>query len=322
MYTIMQNIKEKACKLGKKILFFEIEDKRILEAVNMICKLGVDVILVGDREKIINNFKLHNIKFSDKIKMIEISDELISELSERLYELRKDKGLTLEQAKELVKQREYFSVMLVKENYADCMIGGSVTATGKILKPALQILREKGKTVSSFFSMIFKDKTYLFADCAMNINPDSEQLASIAMNTADAAKMFNLKPKIAMLSFSTNGSSNHEFVAKIREATAIVKNKCPHLIIEGEIQADAAIVKDVAKIKNANSEIKGDANILIFPDLNSGNISYKLVQHLAGCKAIGPIILGFEKPVNDLSRGCVVEDIVDLAMITILQCEK
>ena len=239
-----------------------------------------------------------------------------------MYELRKHKGLSLEEAKKLVKMREYFSVMLVKEGYADCMIGGSVTSTGKLLKPTLQILRQQGKIVSSFFVMVFDDKIFLFADCAMNINPDAEQLADIAINTANSAKMFGLDPKIAMLSFSTKGSSNHEFVEKIREAVAIVKNKRNDLIIDGELQGDAAIVKQVAELKCAYGEVKGDANILIFPDLNSGNIAHKLVHRLSGCISIGPIIQGLQKPVNDLSRGCGVQEIVDLAAISVLQCEK
>jgi len=325
---IMNKIKDKALKSEKKVLFFEAEDKRILKAVSLLCESGIKVVLVGNRKKIMNNFKFFGINFSEfsgKIFIIEINDKFVSELGLELYEIRKHKGLSLNEAKQLVKLREYFSVMLIKKGYADCMVAGSLTHTSKVLKPALQILRQQEQIVSSFFTMIFSDRIFLFGDCAMNINPNSEQLAEIAINTSGACYLFDMMPKIAMLSFSTKGSSNHESVEKVREATAIVRRKSPHLIIDGEMQADAAIVEHVAKIKLRNTEsddnlIMGDANVLIFPDLNSGNIAHKLVHRLSGCKTIGPIIIGLQKPVNDLSRGCSVEEIVDVAFVSLLQC--
>ena len=320
----MEKIKKKALDSSKKLLFFEVEDKRILKAATLLSELGIKIVLVGNREKILNSFRLFGLNFNEKIFIIEINNHFVGLLSEKLFELRKEKGLSLDEARKLVGYREYFSVMLVKCGYADAMVGGAVTHTGKILKPALQILRSKGKTVSSFFSMIFPDKLFLFADCAMNINPDAEQLADIAINTSECCYMFGMMPKVAMLSFSTKGSSNHESVEKVREATAIVRNKKPELIIDGELQADTAIVEHVAKIKLRNKVgdnlIMGDANVLIFPDLNSGNIAHKLVHRLSVCKAIGPIMVGLEKPVNDLSRGCSVEDIVDVGLVSLLQC--
>ncbi len=333
MDSILNNIKERALNSKKKILFYETEDQRILKAASELSELGIKIVLVGGREKILNNFKLFDIDFneklSEKIFFIEINNNFVSKLSKELYELRKHKGLTLEQATELVQQREYFSVMLVKQGYADALIAGSMTATGRVLKPALQVLRFGGKIVSSFFTMIFEDKILLFADCAMNIYPDAEQLANIAINTSEYCYMFDMIPKVAMLSFSTKGSSYHTSVEKVREATAIVKRKKPSLIVDGELQADVAIVEHVARIKlvnrpndKANDEnlVMGDANVLIFPDLNSGNIAHKLVHRLSNCRSVGPIITGLKKPVNDLSRGCSVQEIVDLAMITLLQC--
>lgn len=322
MYTVIEEIRKKAGSLGKKILFFEVEDKRILKAAELLSKQGIHVILVGCCEKIKQNFKLFGIDLDDGIKIIEITDQLADELGTKLHKIRENKGLSLHDALQLIRQREYFSTMLVKEGYADCMIGGALTHTDQVLRPALQILREKGKIVSSFFLMAFADKNILFADCAMNIEPDADELAEIAINTAGCASMFGMNPKIAMLSFSTKGSSNCESAEKVREAAAIVRKKRPELVVDGELQADAAIVEDVAQIKCPSSPIKGDANVLIFPNLDAGNISYKLVQRLSGCRAIGPIMVGLEKPVNDLSRGCSVEDIVDVAMISVMQCGK
>ena len=234
-----------------------------------------------------------------------------------------------EQAAQLVKNPLYLGVMLVKTGKADGMVAGSVNSTGDTLRPALQIIKTAPgiKTVSSCFIMVLPEGSkygengvMVFADCAVNIEPDAEQLASIAIASADTAKKIaGIDPKIAMLSFSTKGSAKHANVDKVVEATKIVNTIAPELQCDGELQLDAAIVESVAQLKAPGSKIAGHANVLIFPDLQSGNIGYKLVQRLAGAQAVGPICQGFNKPVNDLSRGCSSEDIVNVVAMTVLQ---
>jgi phosphate acetyltransferase len=238
--------------------------------------------------------------------------------------MRKAKGkdLTMDAALERMRQPHYYGAMLVKEDKADGLISGYNSQT-KPYYPAFEIItvKEGISRVSGVFIMVNKndDKYYFFSDCAININPGSEQLAEIALTTAGTCVSIGVKPKVAMLSFSTRGSAQHEMVDKVRNAAAIVKEKDKDLIVEGEIQLDAAIVPEVCRKKCADSRLEGDANVLIFPDLNAGNIGYKLVERLGHYRAIGPVMQGLNKPVNDLSRGSSIEDIAALAAVTVLQ---
>ncbi len=251
--------------------------------------------------------------------------ELAAGLAGKLYELRKHKGMTREQALETLKTPMYFAAMLVKEDLAHGYLAGAESTTGNTLKPALQIIKTRPGIgiVSSFFLMVLADTGWgddgvlVFADCALVPDPDENQLAEIAITTADSFKtMMRTEPRVAMLSFSTKGSASHPSVDKVAGATKIVQEKRPDIQIDGELQADAALVESVGAKKSPGSSVAGKANVLIFPDLASGNIGYKLVQRLAGAEAIGPVIQGIAKPVNDLSRGCSVEDIVSVAAIT------
>lgn len=266
---------------------------------------------------------------------IEIIDPLTSaktaEYANAFYELRKSKGVTEEKALATVKDPVYYGTMMVKVGDADGLVSGAVHSTGDLLRPGLQIIKTAPgiKVVSSFFVMEVPNSPYgdngtlLFGDCAVNPNPSAEELASIAISTADNAKaLCGIDPKVAMLSFSTMGSAKHEYVDKVVEATKIAKEARPDLAIDGELQLDAAIVGKVAKLKAPNSTVAGNANVLIFPDLQAGNIGYKLVQRFAGAEAIGPICQGFAKPINDLSRGCSYEDIVNVVAITAVQAQN
>jgi phosphate acetyltransferase len=250
--------------------------------------------------------------------------------SEKFYEMRKEKGVTMEKAVQTMKDTLFFAAMMVKLNMADGMVAGAINTTGNTLRPGLQIIKmAKGiSVVSSCFIMEVPNKKYgdngvlIFADCAVNPDPDSEQLAAIAVSSAATGKaLCGIEPRVAMLSFSTKGSAKHELVDKVAKAYETVKTLAPELNVDGELQADAALVEEVGQLKSPGSPVAGKANVLIFPDLQSGNIGYKLVQRLAGAEAIGPICQGFAKPVNDLSRGCSVEDIVSVVAITAVQAQ-
>lgn len=319
---IIESIKKTIVGTGKKIIFPEATDERILKATEAIIKDNIaHVILIGNVKEIVE--KIDSLKLNIDINKIKIMNSANPEddYAEDFYNLRKHKGITLEQAKKMIKEPIYYGTMMLSKGKADALISGAVHPTSHTIKPALQIIGtvEEIKTASSYFIMQSESRTLIYADCAFNIAPDSQQLAEIAITTAESAKSLGIAPKIAMLSFSTKGSAKHETVDKVAIAAEIIKEKRPDLIVEGEIQADAALVPEVAKKKAPESNVLGDANVLIFPDLNSGNIAYKLTQRLAGYKAIGPVIQGLKKPVNDLSRGCSFQDIVDLAIITCSQ---
>lgn len=250
-------------------------------------------------------------------------DPRIESFAQRYYELREG-AVTLEQSREEMKRNIHlFGTMLVEGGIVDGMISGATCPTGDTIRPALHVIKTKEKfhKVSGFFFMILEERVLLFADCAIIIEPNSHELADIAIDTAETALRFGIEPKIAMLSFSTAGSAKHPLVDKVREATKIAQYKRPDLLIEGEMQVDAALVPDVCRRKFPQARSCGDFNILIFPDVQSGNIAYKLVQRLAGAQAIGPIIQGLRKPVNDLSRGCSIEDIINLAAFTTIEAQ-
>lgn len=323
----ISSIKQKAKTLNKKIVFPESLDERTLRATEIILKDGsAKPILLGKEAEIKATAKKLGLTINwDQVEFIDPEDKIrLEKYAAALVEIRKDKNLTLQEAQNLVKDINYFSVMVVQMDEADAMISGAVGTTGETVKPALQIIKTKEKfhKVSGIFFMIMENRLLLFADCAINIQPDAHELAEIAIDTAETAKRFGIVPKIAMLSFSTAGSAKHPLADKVREATAMVRYKRPDLIVDGEMQVDAALVPSVAASKFPKSKIKGDANVLIFPDLQSGNIAYKLVERLAKAKAIGPILQGLQKPVNDLSRGCSAQDIADLAAFTACEAQE
>ncbi|SKA76301.1 phosphate acetyltransferase [Clostridium sp. USBA 49] len=329
---LMKKFWEKAKADVKKIVLPEGEEERNIIASAIVKKEGLaELILLGNAEKIKSKAKELNVD----IEGIQIIDPAFSQkfstYTKEFYELRKNKGITMEKAEKMVKDPMYFGTMMVKLGDADGLVSGAIHTTGDLLRPGLQVIKTAPgiTTVSSFFVMLVPDCEYgsngmfLFSDCAVNPNPTAEQLASIAISTAETAKnLFDMAPKVAMLSFSTKGSAEHEFVDKVRRATEIAKELRPDLQIDGELQLDAALVKKVAAQKAPESSVAGLANVLIFPDLQSGNIGYKLVQRLAKAEAIGPICQGFAKPINDLSRGCSAEDIVNVVAITAVQAQN
>ena len=320
-------IKEKAVKLQKKIVFPETFDDRTLKAIEHILQENTArPVLLGKSEVIKQQAQKAGLNIDwNQVEFIDLEDPAKQQkYAQLLFDLRKDKGMTLEEAQKQVLDLNYFGVMVVAAGDADGLISGANATTSATVKPALQIIgtKEKFHKVSGIFFMILENRLLLFADCAINVDPNSYELAEIAIDTAETAKRFGIEPKIAMLSFSTNGSAKHPFTDKVREATQMVRYKRPELVCDGEMQVDAALVPAVSERKFPKSLIKGDANVLIFPDLQSGNISYKLVERLARAEAIGPILQGLKKPVNDLSRGCSWQDIVDLAAITACECEE
>lgn len=328
----MQKIWQMAQKDKKRIVLPEGEEERTLLACEKIKSNELaELILVGNKANIIKKAS----ELGANIEGIEIRDPEDSEATSRFanyfYELRKSKGMTIEKADKIVRDPLYYGTMMVKLGEADGMVSGAIHTTGDLLRPGLQIVKTVPgvSVVSSFFIMMVPDCKYgeegmlVFSDCAVNPNPSAEQLASIAIATAETAKQLcGMEPRVAMLSFSTMGSADHELVEKVRKATEMAKEQRSDLLIDGEMQLDAAIVKKVADQKAPKSKVAGNANVLIFPDLQSGNIGYKLVQRFANAEAIGPICQGFAKPINDLSRGCSVEDIINVVAVTAVQAQN
>ena len=323
--SFLENIKERAKAAAKTIVLPESEDPRMLKAADTLLRENITkVILIGKSGDIKANssgLDLSKAQFIDPADYSELNN-----LSEKLAELRKSKGLTQEAARDLLqKDPLYLGCMLVKEGLADGMVAGAVNSTANVLRPSLQILKTAPgiKLVSTFFIMIVPDcdmgekGVFLFSDCGLAQNPNSEELAAIALSSAESfKKLLGAEPKVAMLSHSSKGSAKHPDVDKVVEAVRLAKESAPNLMLDGELQLDAAIVPAIGQQKAPGSPVAGSANVLIFPDLDSGNIGYKLVERLAKAEAYGPITQGISKPINDLSRGCTAEDIVGVTAIT------
>jgi phosphate acetyltransferase len=317
--TLLDEIREKAKKLKKHIVLSDSLDERTLKAGRIIVDEKIaDVTLIGDEEKIYSLAEKIGVNLSGIRIVNPLKSELLSDFSHIFYNLRKHKGISFEEAREAMKNPLFFGAMMVREGMADGSVAGSISTTADVLRAGIQVvgLMDGISIVSSFFLIVFPNKVYSFADCAVVPNPTAEQLADIAISTAmNHKKLTGEEPIVAMLSFSTKGSAKHEMVDKVVQATEIAKSKRPDLIIDGELQLDAAIVPKVAEIKAPNSPVRGNANVLIFPNLDAGNIGYKMAQRMAGAEAIGPLVQGLKKPCFDLSRGCSVEDIVNVVAI-------
>jgi len=323
----LYNLEEWASHEKKKIVLPEGTDERILKAACRIQASGlVDLVLLGKKERICNLVKNKGINLNcNKIEIIDPeTDDKAVEYAQKIYELRKHKGITETTAKDLIKDVSYFGTMMVKEGDADGMVSGAAHTTQHTIRPALQLIKTKpeAKIVSSVFFMCLPDRVSAFADCAINPNPNAEELAEIAIASADSAQKFGIKPKVAMLSYSSGTSGKGEDVEKVRNATKIVMKKRPDILIEGPIQYDAAVDAEVGKKKLPDSPVAGQSNVLIFPDLNTGNNTYKAVQRETGALAIGPMLQGLRKPVNDLSRGCTVDDVYNTILLTAIQAQK
>jgi len=306
--SIIDKIYQQAKNSTKKIILVEPEDDRIIKAIKIASKEKLaDITLLDTPPKKHKNF-----------------DQFV----QQFYELRKEKGISMDQAKEIISNPLYFGTMMVKNKIVDGMVAGANNTSLETFRPALQIIKTKpGELIASSFFIVHTTNTnlgyygtFIFADCGLNINPNAEELAQIAIQSSHSfQQLIGSQPKIAMLSYSTNGSGVGESVDKVKKASQIINNNYPSLIIEGEVQADAAIIPNIAHKKNPDSKLQGQANILIFPNLDSGNIAYKLVERLGHAQAFGPLLQGINQPVNDLSRGCSVEDIVTTIAITSVQ---
>ncbi len=329
----IEEIKERAKKEIKTIVLPEAEDLRILQATDKIVKEGyAKVILIGNEEQIREDVKKNKLDIGDTKIVDPLKSEKLEEYTNTLFELRKEKGMTIEQATKLAKDTVYFGMLMVKDTTSDAdgLVSGAIHSTADTLRPALQILKTAPgtKLVSAFFVMVVPDcehgenGTFIFGDCGLNEDPGALALAEIAMSSSRSFKQLVRKePRVGMLSYSTYGSASSKSTEKVIKATEIVREKQPDLLIDGELQLDAAIIPEVADFKAPNSPIKGNANVLIFPDLNSGNIGYKLTQRLAKAEAYGPLCQGIARPVNDLSRGCSSEDVAGVVAITAVQAQ-
>ena len=333
--ALLDEIKAKAASLKKTIVLCEGEDKRVVEAAAQITKEGIaKIVLIGNEEeakRVAPGVDLTGITLVDPL-----TSEKTAEYAKILYEARKAKGMTEEQAAQQAKDRTMFGALMLKAGDVDGYVSGACHSTANTLRPGLQVVKTAPgiKTVSSCFIMIAPDGgnkynpdgVAVFADCAINIEPDAQQLADIAVSSAKTAKAIaGIEPRVAMLSFSTKGSGNDDkffkSVPKMQEATALAKEMAPDLALDGEFQFDAAVAPEVGELKAPGSKVAGHANVFIFPNIIAGNIGYKIAQRFGGYMAIGPVCQGFAKPLNDLSRGCNVDDIVATVAVTALQAE-
>jgi phosphate acetyltransferase len=328
--TLLESFKAKAKANPKRIVLPEGEEPRTVRAaVQIMQEKLAQVVLIGNQEKIQAVAKEQGVDVSGVPSIDPITSPRFEEYAQEYYEIRKSKGVTIDQARKCMTDTVFYGTMMVHKGEMDGLVSGALHTTGDTIRPALQIIKTKPliNIVSSSFVMIVPDCEYgdkgmfIFSDCAVMPNPSDNELAQIAIASAETAKVLcGMEPRVAMLSFSTYGSAQHELVDKVKRATTLAKQMAPELMIDGELQADAAIIPRVGKSKAPNSPIAGQANVLIFPDLQSANIAYKLVERLAKAQAVGPVLQGIAKPINDLSRGCSVDDIVHLVAITSLQC--
>lgn len=316
----------------KTIVLPEGEDKRVLEAAHIVASEGAAKIVILGNKAEIEAFFAQNGWDLNGIEIIKPEESAnLAAYTDLLYELRKEKGLSREDAAKLALNYNYFGTLMIKSGYADGMVSGANHSTADTVRPALQIIKsaKKGHSASSFFIMLSNNVPYIFTDCGIIINPTDKELADIALDAAETAIHFGIEPKVAMLSFSTKGSGKGDEVEKVKRATQMAQEalltdeyKNMGIEIDGELQADAALDTVVAAKKAPNSKVAGHARVLVFPTLEAGNISYKLLQRLGGCEAYGPILQGLNAPVNDLSRGCFAEDVVGAIAITCLQAMK
>ncbi len=330
MMSVMDNLHEKAKALHKTIVLPEGNEIRTLKAAVQALNEGlITPILIGKEDEIKALAAANDLDVS-QIKIVDNALGATDKYAAELFELRKKKGMSMEEARELAKNPLYFGALMLRLGEADGMVAGAENATSNVLRAAIQVVKTKPgmKNVSGCFLIDLPDKNYgddgafIFGDCAVIPAPDSEQLADIAVSCAESKRLLiGGEPKVAMMSFSTKGSAKHESIDKMNAALALAKEKAPDLLIDGEMQLDAAVVPAVSAKKCPDSPLVGKANVLIFPDLNSGNLCYKMAQRFGHATAIGPILQGLTKPVNDLSRGCSVQDIVDIFAVTALQGE-
>ena len=324
--NLMQNIIKRAQLNRQRIVLPEGNEERTLKAANRLLEDKVaDIILIGNPSEIMNLAKEYHLSHIDKATIIDpLNNDKKEIYLNLLLDLRKNKGLTPEQAVELVENPLYLGCLMIKNGDADGEIAGARNTTSNVLRPALQIIKTRPdvSVVSGAYLMFVQDKSYgadgilVFADCAVMPNPSAKELAEIAVTTARTTRsLVGVEPLVSLLSFSTKGSASHELIDKVVEATRLAKEMAPDLLIDGELQADTALVPSVGKSKAPGSPVAGKANVLIFPNLESGNIAYKLVQRLGNADAVGPILQGMAAPVNDLSRGCSIDDIYKMVAI-------
>ncbi len=329
--SLLEKLTNRAQKIFPRILLPESTDERVLQAALSLSNQKIaKIVLLGNKDEVFSQFDQLGKSKSNNLEFIDPNDEkLRSDYAKTLLERRKHKGLDLNESLDLVNDSTVFAMLALQRDEVDGVVAGAITPSQKVLGNALRIIgvSNNSKLVSSFFLMMF-DKNHqnygqnmIFSDCAMNIDPTPEELAEIAQSAFESAKDLDIKPKIAMLSFSTNRNSKYSQVDKVGLATNICKTKLPDINIVGNIQLDAALEKKVLKIKNPEATFEPPANVLIFPNLDAANIGYKLVQRFSGAKAIGPILQGIAKPVNDLSRGCSVDEIFNTVVITANQCK-
>jgi phosphate acetyltransferase len=332
MSKFLERIAERAKADKKKIVLAEGCDIRTIRAAAQVLNKGIaNIIILGDEKQIGEMAAGEGLDISGAQIINPLTSADTAKFANDFYELRKAKGMTPDRAAETVEDVLYYGVMMVKNGLADGMVAGACHSTPDVLRPFLQILKTAPgtKLVSAFFVMVVpdspfgKDGAFIFSDAGLNENPDAEALSEIAISSAKSFEiLLEAEPKVAMLSYSTYGSAKSELVDKVCTATQLAKEKAPYLKLDGELQLDAAIVPEIGKSKAPESDIAGSANVLVFPDLNAGNIGYKLTQRLAKAEAYGPITQGIAKPVNDLSRGCTAEDIVGVVAITCVQAQN
>lgn len=331
--NLLDQIMERAKSNAQRIVLPEGTEIRTLKAANIVLQEKLaKVILIGDKNEIEQLAKANDLQNIHQAEIVDPqTDARMGKYAQILFDLRKSKGMTEEEAEKLAKDPLYLGCLMIKAGDADGELAGAQNTTGNVLRPAFQIVKTKPgiSVVSGAFLMFTPTPQYgengllLFADCAVNPNPSAKELAEIAVSTAETTRAIaGFEPKVAMLSFSTKGSAKHELVDKVVEATRLAKEMAPDLQIEGELQADASLVPSIGQSKAPGSAIAGHANVLVFPDLQSGNIGYKLVERFSGTQAVGPILQGMAAPINDLSRGCSVDDIVKMVAITANQAMK